>query len=114
MKPDYLGDAFNFLNESDQKFDTIIFDPPYNLRKAREKYEGRTIGSSTKIKNQLKKVLNDEGRIISFGYDSVGMSKKRGFKKIAICLVCHNGDHNDTIAIVEDLENNLFSGKVYV
>ena len=30
------------------------------------------------------------------------MSKKRGFKKVALCIVCHNGDHDDTIGIVED------------
>ena len=42
------------------------------------------------------------------GYDSVGMTKSKGFKKIAICLVCHGGDHNDTIGLVEELmyENN--------
>jgi len=35
------------------------------------------------------------------GYDSVGMAKCRGFEKIGICLVCHNGDHNDTICLKE-------------
>lgn len=37
----------------------------------------------------------------TYGYDSVGMSKSRGFKKIAVCLMCHGGDHNDTICLVE-------------
>lgn len=45
--------------------------------------------------------MNLGGRVISFGYDSVGMSAKRGFEKIAICPICHSGDHNDTIAVVE-------------
>ena len=102
--PDYCIDAFDFVNyaiENDLKFDTIVLDPPYNIRKSREKYGGRWIGKFTKIKNVLPKILNENGTIITLGYDSVGMSKSRGFKKTAICLVCHNGDHNDTICLKE-------------
>jgi hypothetical protein len=98
---DWYGDAYEFVTTTDLRFDTIVFDPPYNLRKAREKYGGRYIGLATKIKNKLPKILNQNGRIISFGYDTVGMSKSRGFNKIAICLVCHNGDHQDTLCLVE-------------
>jgi len=103
----YCMDAEAFILmaiEQQWKFDTIVLDPPYNLRKSREKYQGKYIGSFTKIKNLLSKILNKKGRIITFGYDSVGMSKSRGFKKIAICLVCHSGDHNDTICITEEKE----------
>lgn len=97
------SDAFLFVSSwKDKKFDTIILDPPYNIRKAREKYEGRWIGKLTKIKNILPNILTDNGRIIQLGYSSVGMGKVRGFEKIAICLVCHNGDHNDTIGLVEN------------
>lgn len=100
--PDYVGDAYEFVANTSQKFDTIILDPPYNLRKAREAYGGRWIGSFTKIRNELSKILNEKGRVITLGYDSVGMSKSRGFSKIAVCLVCHGGDHNDTIGLVEE------------
>jgi hypothetical protein len=31
------------------------------------------------------------------------MGKIRGFEKIAVCLVCHGGDHNDTICLVDRL-----------
>jgi len=99
--PDYIGDAYEFVTNTKMKFDTIIIDPPYNLRKSREKYKGKYIGSLTKLKNELTRILNNNGRVISFGYDSVGMAKCRGFEKIAIALVCHNGDHNDTICLVE-------------
>lgn len=103
-------DALVFINrwieslslDKNFKFDTVILDPPWNYRKAREKYEGRWIGKLTKVKNLLSQILNDNGRVISWGYDTVGMSKSRGFKKIAICLVCHNGDHNDSIGLVEE------------
>lgn len=104
MPADYYMNAFDFVNfaiENGMFFDTIILDPPYNIRKAREKYDGRYIGSLTKIKNILPKIINDDGYVISLGYDTVGMSKSRGFRKIAVCLVCHNGDHNDTICLKE-------------
>ncbi len=103
MLADWYGDAFEFVRTTNLRFDTIILDPPYNLRKSREAYQGHYIGSFTKIKNELKRILNPGARIITFGYDTVGMSKSRGFDKIAICLVCHNGDHNDTLCLVEKL-----------
>lgn len=104
MPADYHMEAFDFVNfaiDNGMVFDTIVLDPPYNLRKSREKYGGRYIGSFTKIKNILPKILSEEGYVITLGYDSVGMAKSRGFKKLSICLVCHNGDHNDTICLKE-------------
>lgn len=109
-------DAYEFLKtwiihvkdnkQEYDKFDTIILDPPWNYRKAREKYEGRWIGKLTKVKNLLPQILNDGGRVISWGYSTVGMSKSRGFKKVAICLVCNNGDHNDSMGLVEEKIKN--------
>lgn len=109
VKPDYLGDAYDFVSTTEMKFDVVIFDPPYNLRKAREKYDGRYIGSLTRVKNILPQIVKPEGLVITYGYDSVGMSRRRGFEKIAICLVCHSGDHNDTICLVERKVDSLFS-----
>ena len=108
FSPDFVGDAYDFVVSTKLIFDTIIFDPPYNLRKAREKYHGRYIGLATKIKNEIPRILHPWGIVISFGYDSVGMSKSRHFIKKAICLVCHNGDHNDTICLVEQKQPILF------
>jgi len=101
-KPDYCVDAYEFVTTTGRTFDTIILDPPYNIRKAREKYEGRWIGKLTKIKNVLYGILRPHGRVISLGYDSVGMSRSRGFEKVALCVVCHGGDHNDTLCLVEE------------
>ena len=104
FSPDWVGDAFDFVSTTDLKFDTVIFDPPYSLRKSMEKYKGKIVSNSVKIKNELKRVLNPNGRVVSFGYDSVGMSKSRGFEKKAICLVCHGGAHHDTICLMEELK----------
>jgi len=106
MIADYYGDALEFLKITNLKFDTIILDPPYSFRKSYEKYKGHYIGSKyTIIKKAIIRVLNDGARVITFGYNSQGMSRQLGFKKIAICLVCHNGDHNDTVCTVENKMN---------
>ncbi|KKL82211.1 hypothetical protein LCGC14_1987050, partial [marine sediment metagenome] len=58
FSPDEVCDAFRFVTTPPSiDFHTIILDPPYNLRKSREKYNGRWIGSLTKIKNELPKLL---------------------------------------------------------
>jgi len=101
MPADIYMDAYEFVSTTDMKFDTVILDPPWNIRKSREKYEGRYIGSLTKLKNILPRVLKDYAKVISVGYDSVGMSLSRGFVKLALCLVCHSGDYNDSILLVE-------------
>jgi len=105
FNPDFCGDAFEFVKTTDLKFDTIILDPPYNLRKSREKYQGRYIGSFTKIKKELVRILNPGGRVITFGYNSNGMG--RGFEKTEICLINCKGDHQDIIVTVEDKTSDL-------
>ncbi|MCK5610504.1 hypothetical protein KAR91_52005 [Candidatus Pacearchaeota archaeon] len=100
--PDACIDAQLFADHCGNMFNTIILDPPYNLRKSREKYEGRYIGKLAKIKNSIVKLIPYGGRVISLGYDTVGMSKSRGFRKLAVCIICHSGDHNDTLGLVEE------------
>ncbi len=102
FKPDLLGDALEFIKSTNMKFDTVILDPPYFLRKSYEKYKGHYIGSTwTQVRRAVPRVCNKGARVISFGYNSQGMSRTLGFKKIAVCLVCHQGDHNDTVCTVE-------------
>lgn len=104
MPADYHLPADEFCKmalEKGMKFDTVILDPPYNLRKSREKYNGRYFGSFTVIKRMVPELLNPNGRVITLGYDTTGIGRKRGLEKIAVCVVNHKGDHNDTICLVE-------------
>ncbi len=106
---DEVGELGEALKTTDKKFDTVILDPPYSLRKSYEKYKGHYIGSKwTQIRRAIVRVCNPKTRVISLGYNSQGMSRSLGFKKIAILLICHNGDHNDTIVTVEEkVQTNL-------
>lgn len=84
-----------------RSLDTVILDPPYNVRKAREKYDGQMVGTFTHVKDELIPLVRPGGRTIHFGYSSTGMGRKRGFDLKEICLLNHKGDINDTIVVVE-------------
>jgi len=106
----WIGEAIDFVKGFGElvasgktaPFKVALLDPPYNVRKSREKYGERWIGSFTRIKNELVNILTDSNRIITWGYSSVGMSASRGYQLTEVLLICHSGDHNDTIVTVED------------
>jgi hypothetical protein len=50
-------------------------------------------------------ILRQNGKVITFGYNSIVMSKKRGFAIQEICLISHGGAQHDTIATVEQRIN---------
>ncbi len=109
FSPHYCMDAFDFVlmaKEKGWKYDTVILDPPYSLRKSMEKYNGKTCSNFVKIKNELPNILSSDGRVITFGYTSVCMGKVRNFEKVAICLVCHSGSHHDTVCVVEQKQKD--------
>ena len=58
-------------------------------------------GNYKKTRDVLAEKIKDNGIVISFGWNSIGFGKKRGFKIIEILLVAHGGNRNDTIVTVE-------------
>jgi hypothetical protein len=104
-------DADTFIQEMySQKivFDGAFFDPPYSPRQIKECYQSVGLKEyNTKInfysdtKNLLKNVIRLGGKVLSFGWNSNGMGKSRGFEIIEILLVPHGSAHNDTICTVE-------------
>ena len=101
MKADFYMDAYAFVKQHHGKFDTIILDPPYAYRKSMEMYNGHKASKFNQIKDLIPKILNKNGIVITFGYHSVSMGKKRGFKQEKILLLSHGGAIHDTIAIIE-------------
>ena len=117
-KTDFNLEAQDFLAmASDNKFDLLLYDPPYSGRQVSECYKklGKTVtmsdtnsGYFTKFKKQISRVVKPGGIVISFGWQSNGIGKKYGFKIIEILLIAHGGNHNDTICVVEKkVEKNL-------
>lgn len=107
---DFNECASKFLERfEDNSINLILFDPPYSLRQVKECYD--SIGKSlthfeskkfySNIRDIISKKIIPGGQVISFGWSSVGMGNKRGFDKEEITLICHGGQHNDTIILRE-------------
>ena len=103
----YKEDATEMLKGlEDESFEYAVFDPPYSPRQLKECYKGKgeydTKNSTWKRwKDLLAKKIKVGGKVISFGWNSNGMGKCRGFKLERILLVAHGGNHYDTVVTVE-------------
>lgn len=111
MKTDYHMDAVDFLKiHAANSSDVVLYDPPYSLRQVSECYKniGRAVTMQdtqsswrTKHIDEISRIVKPGGLCISFGWNSSGVGKVRGFEIIEILLVAHGGSHNDTIVTVE-------------
>jgi len=111
---EYHLDALDFLHLMSKEgvmADLVIIDPPYSFNQMKECYQGvgREISprESTNFYGDLRDavmpILMPCATVISCGWNSIGMGKKRGFEIIEILLVCHGRAHNDTIVTVDEL-----------
>ena len=115
---DYNEDALTFLERfSDGRADTVLFDPPYSPRQVSEVYKAldKTVNMETtssafwsRCKNAVSFAVPANGVVLSFGWNSNGMGKKRGFEIIEVLIIAHGGMHNDTICVAERRLPNLF------
>lgn len=92
------------------KADLVIFDPPYSPRQIKECYDGIGLKMAQMDafrthwkpeRDLIDELLIADGTVLSFGWNSIGMGKKRGYEIIEILLVCHGPGHNDTICVAE-------------
>ena len=90
-----------------------LFDPPYSNRQISEHYKESGLQPNwrdtsaefySRVKDPLASKIKKGGYVISFGWNSAGMGKNRGFEIVEILLVAHGGAHNDTIVTVERKE----------
>lgn len=108
---DYHMDAREFLKMHDDNYaDGILYDPPYSPHQVKEVYEGIGLTPTSydtrttfwsEARDEMSRVIKDDGIVISFGWSSNGVGKTRGFEILEILLVPHGGIHNDTIVVVE-------------
>jgi len=104
----FKRDALEYLKElKSNSVEKLVFDPPYSPRQLKEIYQSVGLAYDTKatywsnIKKEIARVIKDGGTVVSFGWNSMGIGKKRGFKITEILLIPHGGQHNDTIVTVE-------------
>lgn len=106
----YTREALDFAKLWERKFNGILFDPPYSFRQISEHYKGlgqkatqmqTSMAFYEKVKSALCELVVPGGYVISFGWNSNGFGKRRGFKIVEIMMVAHGGSKNDTIVTVE-------------
>jgi hypothetical protein len=95
-------DCVKVLAENGVEAERVVIDPPYSYRKSMELYQGRYNSRFKQLLDVIPEVLTPDGRVITFGYHSKVMSRKRGFAIREICLISHGGAQHDTIATVEE------------
>lgn len=93
-------DLMEILINRNEKFGTVLLDPPYSYRKSMEFYKGIKMSPFARLKKFIPPVLNSSGRVITFGYQSNVMGSKK-FYLHKIALFSHGGAIHDTIASVE-------------
>lgn len=104
---DYRMDALELVRIwSGDKFDTVLLDPPYAYRKSMEMYKGIKCSPFRQLKDEIPRILNDNGIVITFGYQNNVMGRGRGFELEGIALFSHGGAIHDTIACVERFNRN--------
>lgn len=116
MPADYHLDALSLLRSwQDGLFQTVLLDPPYAYRKSMELYKGIICSPFRQLKDEVPKVLEPGGVVITFGYHSVAMGKSRGFEPERIAVFCHGGAIHDTIATVEryNLQRSVTNGVTF-
>lgn len=111
MGTDYCMDAIDFLKQfDDNSIDFVLYDPPYSPRQVSECYKkmGKSVNMQTtqasfwgNLKKEIQRVIKLNGVVISFGWNSNGIGKTKGFDILEILMVSHGGNHNDTICTVE-------------
>lgn len=110
MPTKYHMEALDFANKLKGKYNGVLFDPPYSFRQISEHY--KSIGMSAtkmqtgmafyeKVKSALADKIKQGGYAISFGWNTNGFGKARGFEIIEIMSIAHGGSKNDTVVTVE-------------
>lgn len=110
-KTEYSMDAIDFLKTfENQSVDLVLFDPPYSPRQVSECYKSldMTVNMQTtqasfwsKLKDEISRITKKNGVVITFGWNSGGIGKTKGFEIEEILIVAHGGWHNDTICTVD-------------
>lgn len=113
MNTDYNMDALDFLklmNKKNIKADIILHDAPFTARQVSESYKklGMSVNMETtqssfwgNLKKEIANISKHNSLVFSFGYNSGGIGKTKGYEILKILLTAHGGAHNDTISVLE-------------
>lgn len=108
------GEGTAFLKSfQDRSLNGVLLDPPYSLRQVKDCYAGfgrgvlKTEGQRfwADLKDEAARIIKPGGRCLTFGWNSVGLGKSRGYHVEEVHLFPSGGMHNDTILVVDRRAN---------
>jgi len=86
-------------------FDLALIDPPYSMYQMNRHYTKNGKHAQTKditvLKDAVAKKMRPGGIVVSCAYNSSGMGKGRGYRKVELLVVNCGGSHNDYLILVE-------------
>lgn len=96
IDPERDADTHHDVAELDEhleseSYDTIVFDPPFDPDQAAEHYNGHKVGRGPsggiwKARDALANLTAPGGRVLSFGWNSVGLQARDDFDREAVHL----------------------------
>lgn len=112
FKTTFCMDALKFLEKlEDESADLVLYDPPYSITQAaslyksygKEKLEVNVANMRywKLCKDNIARILKKGGVCLSFGWNTNGLGKNRGFEMTEILIVAHGGSKNDTLCCRE-------------
>lgn len=103
-------EAIAFCEGLSGRYKGVLFDPPYSFTQVKEHYtklgqkvtkENTSMKFYEGVKTAMCEKIEVGGYAISFGWNTNGFGKERGFKIVEIMAVAHGGSKNDTFVTVE-------------
>lgn len=109
-------EAIEFCNQLTPYFDGCIFDPPYSPTQVSRAYHDMGLqfkgkenptGGFPQVRDAIARLVRPDGYCVSFGWNTVGMGKGRGFEPVEYLICSHGGNRNDTLVTVEQRQHPL-------
>lgn len=109
-------EAIAFCHGLNGRYKGVLFDPPYSFTQVKEHYtklgqkvtkENTSMKFYEGVKTAMCEKIEIGGYAISFGWNTNGFGKGRGFEIIEIMAVAHGGSKNDTFVTVEKKKEGL-------
>ena len=103
-------EAIEFVNKVPTMVHGVIFDPPYSLTQVSRSYQDMGLqfkgaenptGGFPAVRDRISDIVLPGGHVISYGWNTVGMGKGRGFAPVEYLICSHGGNRNDTLVTVE-------------
>ena len=87
------------------EYDVVVFDPPFDDHQAEDKYDGLRADSVLDAFREFQKLVAPDGHVITFGWNSWGMSSIDAFEREETVLLQRGPCLRDVIVTVDRRTN---------